>query len=202
MTIENNPWEEKNVGKLIGSKLREIRVNKNLSMEALAKQIGVSKLTLGQIERGEANPTLSLIWKIANGLAIPVTSLLSVETDVSVARRKRGLKITGSDDVFTVEPLFNNKQNSFELYRGYLKPNTEYLSEAHAPGVEEFIIVMSGSLVVEVKGKTYELDEFDSIRFGGDSPHKYINPSSNLTILHFVISYKSPSLQETVLFTK
>lgn len=202
MTIENNPWEAKNVGKLIGSKLRQIRVNKSLSMEALAKQIGISKLTLGQIERGEANPTLSLIWKIANGLSVPVTSLLSVETDVSIARRKKGLKLTGSDDVFTVEPLFSNKQNSFELYRGYLKPHTEYLSEAHAPGVEEFIIVMSGSLVVEVEGKTYELDEFDSIRFGGDSNHKYINTSSNLTVLHFVISYNSPTLKETVLFTK
>ncbi|GAJ44098.1 cupin domain-containing protein [Parageobacillus thermoglucosidasius] len=46
-------------------------------------------------------------------------------------------------------------------------------------------------LTVEVDGQAYHLEEYDSIRFKGDRPHKYINPSSSLTILHFVISYVS-----------
>jgi len=63
------------------------------------------------------------------------------------------------------------------------------LSEAHRSGVMEFVTVMSGQLTVEVDGETYYLDEHDSIRFRGDRPHKYVNPSSSLTILHFVIAY-------------
>jgi transcriptional regulator with XRE-family HTH domain len=185
-----NPWEEGDVGKRIGANLRQFRVNKGISMAALAKQIGVSKLTLIKIERGEANPTLSVIWKIANGLKIPITSLLSIESDVSIARKKDGLKLISSNDVFVAEPLFRSN-GLIELYRGYLQPRGEYLSEAHRQGVMEFVTVMSGRLMVEVDGVTYHLDEYDSIRFKGNRPHKYANPSSSLTILHFVISYNN-----------
>lgn len=54
-------WEDGDVGKRIGNNLRQFRSNKGISLEALANQIGVSKLTLINIERGEANPTLSVI---------------------------------------------------------------------------------------------------------------------------------------------
>jgi len=187
MNIER-PLEEKDVGKRVGANLRQFRLNRGMSVEALAKQTGVSKLTLIKIEHGEANPTLSVIWKIANGLNIPITALLSIESDVSIARKKDGLKLISSNDVFVVEPLFHS-HGSMELYRGYLQPHGEYFSEAHRPGVTEFVTVMSGQLAVEVDGETYHLEEYDSIRFRGDRPHKYINPSSSLTILHFVISY-------------
>lgn len=190
MKIEN-PWKERNLGKRVGANLRQFRVNKGISIEALANKIGVSKLTLIKIERGEANPTLSIIWKIANGLSIPVTSLLSVESDVSIARKKEGLKLISSNDVFVVEPLFNY-HGFIELYRGYLQTEGEYLSEAHQPGVVEFVTVMSGKFAVEVDGETYHVDEHDSIRFRGDRPHKYINPSPSLAVLHFVISYNGP----------
>lgn len=189
--IMNNDdlWEERNAGKLIGANLRQFRVNKGMSIDAFAKQIGVSKLTLIKIEHGEANPTLSVIWKIANGLNIPITALLSIESDVSIARQKDGLKLMSSDDVFVAEPLFQSQ--GFELYRGYLQPRSEYLSEAHQPGVTEFVTVMSGQLSLEVDGDTFQLDEYDSIRFKGNRTHKYANPTSTLTILHFVISYSN-----------
>lgn len=182
------PWEEEQVGKRIGANLRQLRVNKGISMDALAKQIGVSKLTLLNIEQGEGNPTLSVIWKIANGLSIPINALLSIEPDVCIARKNDGMKLVSSNEVFRVEPLFHS-QGTIELYRGYIQPRGEYLSEAHRTGVVEFVTVMSGQLMIEVGGETYHLDEYDSIRFKGDHPHKYTNPSSSLTILHFVISY-------------
>lgn len=183
-----NPWEDGDVSKRIGYNLRQYRVNKGVSMDSLAKQIGISKLTLLKIEQGEGNPTLSVIWKIANGLNIPITALLSIESHVSISRKKDGMKLISSNDVLVVEPLFNS-HGLIELYRGYLKPGGEYFSEAHRPGVMEFVTVMSGQLTVEVDGDTYNLDEYDSIRFKGDRPHKYANPSSSLTILQFVISY-------------
>ncbi len=186
---DEKPWEEGEVGKRIGENLRQLRMNKGISVESLANQIGVSKLTLLKIEHGEANPTLSVIWKVANGLNIPITSLLSIESDVSIVRKKEGMQLISSNDVLVVEPLFQS-HGMMELYRGYLQPKGEYTSEAHRAGVMEFVTVMSGELIVEVDGDTYNLDEHDSIRFRGDRTHKYVNPSSSLTILHFVISYK------------
>lgn len=183
-----NPWEEGDAGKRIGVNLRQIRLNQGFSIENLAQKIGVSKLTLIKIERGDANPTLSVIWKIANGLKIPVTALLSIESDVSISRKRDGLKLSSSNDVFIAEPLFPS-HGLFELYRGYLQPQGEYRSEPHQSGVMEYVTVVSGRLMMEVDGDTYDLNEYDSIRFKGDRPHKYGNPTSSLTILHFVISY-------------
>ncbi len=183
-------WDEVNVGKRIGTNLRQFRMNKGMSLESLANQIEVSKLTLIKIESGEANPTLSVIWKIANGLNIPISALLSIESNVSIARKKDGLKLSSSNDILVVEPLFNS-HSLLEFYRGYLKPEGEYVSEPHPLGVVEFVTVMSGQLTVDIDGDIYHLDEHDSIRFKGDLSHKYINSSSSVTILHFVISYNN-----------
>ncbi|MBR3118938.1 XRE family transcriptional regulator [Oceanobacillus profundus] len=188
MTIEK-PWSEEDVGKRIGANLRKYRTSKGLSMEAFAKQIGVSKLTLIKVEHGEANPTLSVIWKIADGLKISITELLEMESDVSIIRKGNGVKLSSSDKLFVAEPLFRSR--SFELYRGYLQGRSEYVSEAHQPGVIEFVTVMSGELTMELDGEVHHLNAFDSIRFKGDRLHKYVNPSSSVSILHFAITYNN-----------
>ncbi|KLI02901.1 cupin [Sporolactobacillus inulinus CASD] len=115
---------------------------------------------------------------------------MSIESDVSIARKEDSIKLASSDKVFVAEPLFQS-HGLYELYRGYLQPNSEYPSAAHQFGVNEYVTVMSGVLNVEVGGQTYRLNEYDSIKFKGDLDHKYINPLNKLTILHFVISYHS-----------
>ena len=57
--------------KNIALNLKRIRKSKNMSLDMLAERTGVSKSTLGQIERGESNPTVSTIGKIVEGLKVP-----------------------------------------------------------------------------------------------------------------------------------
>ncbi|WP_078394114.1 helix-turn-helix domain-containing protein [Shouchella patagoniensis] len=181
-------WEESEAGKRIGANLRELRTSKGLSMDALAKQVGISKLTLIKIEKGEANPTLSVIWKLSNGLGLPITELLSVDAEVDIARTTESVKMASADSVFIAEPLFQFHRLA-ECYRGYLQANSTYTAEAHRPGVTESVTVMSGTLSIEVDGVVYHLNEYDSIRFKGDRTHIYSNESNTTAVLHFVISY-------------
>jgi len=44
------------------------RVAKNLSQEELAEEIGVTRQTIGLIEKGKYNPTLNLCIKLAKAL--------------------------------------------------------------------------------------------------------------------------------------
>lgn len=189
MTIDNLK-DERILGQRIGRALKQMRTSKQMSIESFSKQIGISKLTLINIEKGEANPTLSVIWKIANGLGVPITTLLSMDDGISIAKHQSGLKLISNleSEIFIAEPLFESR-GSAELYRGYLKALSEYESEAHASGVVEFVTVMKGSLIVVIDGEQHLLDIYDSIRFNADRDHKYINPTDELTILHFVISY-------------
>jgi transcriptional regulator with XRE-family HTH domain len=195
--------ETKRVAKKIGSRLRQYRMEQGLTIEALAERIGISKLTLGQVERGEANPTLAVIWRIASGLGIPLTALLSVENEVAIARCGSDLKLSSANEDFTVEPLFSSYGNRpFELYRATLKPGSCYASEAHPPGVTEYVTVMSGHLVLEIDGETYKVRQYETIRFDADRPHKYFNPGTDHAVLHFVIAYNHPSPEGSVFFDR
>ena len=53
--------ENNEMNHLIGTRLKKIRHMKDLSLEELATQTGVSKPMLGKIERGISNPTVSTL---------------------------------------------------------------------------------------------------------------------------------------------
>ena len=56
------------INAVLAENLRRMRENRRLSLDAVARLTGVSKSMLGQIERGEVNPTVASLWKIAGGL--------------------------------------------------------------------------------------------------------------------------------------
>ena len=62
---------------IIAKNLKALRESKKLSLEKVAELTGVSKTMIGQIERGESAPTITTIWKIANGLKISFTALIN-----------------------------------------------------------------------------------------------------------------------------
>ena len=61
----------------VGENIKRIRKSKKLSMERLAAEAGVSRSMLGQIERGEANPSVALLGKLAKVLKVPAETLLA-----------------------------------------------------------------------------------------------------------------------------
>ena len=69
------------ISEIIGENLRRIRLERNLSLGQLSRQCGVSKVMLSQIEKGAGNPSVGTVWKIADALQVPYTSLLEREID-------------------------------------------------------------------------------------------------------------------------
>jgi transcriptional regulator with XRE-family HTH domain len=59
----------------LGESIREWRRRKHLSQEELAAAAQVHVNALGRVERGEANPTLKVLWKIAAKLKVSVAQL-------------------------------------------------------------------------------------------------------------------------------
>ena len=51
-----------------GQKIRELRVAKGLSQEALSVRADLHRTYVASVERGERNPSLDAIWKLADGL--------------------------------------------------------------------------------------------------------------------------------------
>lgn len=58
-----------------GQQLRKVRQAKGLSQEVLAHEVGVARSYLWRIEQGLANPTISIVGKLAQGLKVPLKEL-------------------------------------------------------------------------------------------------------------------------------
>ena len=59
------------LNRAVAGNIRRIRKSKKLSLEQTAALSGVSRSMLGQIERGEANPSVAILGKIAQALKVP-----------------------------------------------------------------------------------------------------------------------------------
>ena len=62
---------------LFGELVRQFREQASLSQEDLADRAGIHRTYIGGIERGERNPTLQTIHKLAAALDIPPMELLN-----------------------------------------------------------------------------------------------------------------------------
>ena len=59
-----------------GTNVRKLRHARGLSQEALADAVGIAVSYLGQIERGQRNPTLAVVERFADVLQVQPTDLL------------------------------------------------------------------------------------------------------------------------------
>ena len=76
------------LGKIIAINLNELRTERNLTLGQLSKISGISKAMLSDIEKGNSNPTINTLWKIANGLNVPYTRLMEgIEKEATVIRK-------------------------------------------------------------------------------------------------------------------
>ncbi|MFI8684953.1 helix-turn-helix domain-containing protein [Rossellomorea sp. NPDC077527] len=191
MNNDGLTWQDpEKLAQHVGATLRNIRKDRGLHLQDLAEITGVSTLTLGKIERGEANPSLTIIWKIANGLSIPISALLVEKQEIQISRKNEGNKVISANDSLTLEPMFTSSgYGSLETHRAFLKPESEYCADAHQPGVIEFVTVMEGSVCVKVEDEVFELGQYDSIKFHADKEHSYINKNATEAVLHFVMIY-------------
>lgn len=63
---------------VFGKRVRELRKARGFSQEELAHRAGIHWTYLGGIERGERNPALVNIGRIAAALRVPLAELFSV----------------------------------------------------------------------------------------------------------------------------
>jgi len=66
-------------GLSLGDKIRLLRAEKGLSLQDLASRAGISLSYLSEIERGTVYPALNTLKRIAEGLEVPVSSIMNHE---------------------------------------------------------------------------------------------------------------------------
>lgn len=179
-----------NLNNIIAGNLNRLRTERQLSLSKLSEICGVSKVMLGQIERGESNPTINTIWKIATGLKVPYTQLIDEPIDSDICVRKENAKEqVALDGKYRVYCYFTSHVNrNFELFNVELDAHSTYESRSHGEKTQEYIIVNNGQLSLDVNGTKHILNIGDSIVFDSSKPHSYTN-SSNEMLRMTIINY-------------
>ena len=72
-----------------GQAIRELRREKDISQEDLAHACGLDRSYMGGIERGERNPSLKNIFRVAEGLGVTPAALFERFERLSDPRRRR-----------------------------------------------------------------------------------------------------------------
>ncbi len=175
----------------ISRNLRTIRESRSLSLDQLSELTGVSKSMLRQIETGKSSPTISTIWKIANGLRLSFTALLrkpAVEAEVKSFRAEKPLKAeSGHYRLFPLIPF--DPQQSFETYYVEIDPGTVFSGEPHEGNVYEYVFVFRGKLQISVEGKKFELNKSEFLQFQANCPHEYKCIGKKMAAAIMQISY-------------
>ncbi|MDQ8738533.1 helix-turn-helix transcriptional regulator [Paenibacillus sp. LHD-38] len=63
---------------LVGENIRQLRKKRGLSQEQLALRADINASYMGQVERGEKNPTIDVLSKIAHALQTPLEKIVNV----------------------------------------------------------------------------------------------------------------------------
>lgn len=56
---------------MVSENARRLREEKRLTLDEAARLTGVSRSMLAQIEKGDVNPTISMVWKIDHCPGLP-----------------------------------------------------------------------------------------------------------------------------------
>ena len=176
---------------LVSENIKRIRQEKNLSLGDLAKLSDVSKSMLAQIERGEGNPTLSTLWKIANGMQVSFNTLITQpKLPYKVTKLAEIEPILDMNGGLKNYSLFSDIENNFSVYQIEVGKEISWISETHLHGTAEFVIVIQGTLEIKLEEKTFILKKGENLWFKADVPHSYCNLDEGTTIFHNILYNK------------
>ena len=162
----------------IGRRVRALRQQRLLSLEALAERSGVSVSMLSTVERGQKVPSILVMGQIATALDTSIGRLVGEEAaprvivmraaDQRVIRDPAGIERRG------LSPVLPGIE--FELIRMTLPPGVNAgMFPPHRAGSREYLAVETGTLTLTLDGTEYHLHAGDSIYHDGDCEHGYRN---------------------------
>lgn len=180
----------------VGEKLQALRQARKLSLDELSRRAGVSKSMLSQIERNQSNPTVAVLWRLANALGVELADFLAtgreqpnapaimLMTDYAtpVIRspdRKCELKI--------LAPI--EQAGRVEWYKLSIEPGGVLASEAHESGSREHLTVFSGHMMVRSADAEQKVGPGETARYRVDVQHAIANTGKGIATALLVVEF-------------
>lgn len=172
--------EAPDVNARIAARVRQLRAQQSMSLEALAGRSGVSRSMISLIERGEASPTAVVLEKLAAGLDTTLATLfepaLAPADPVARYADQPIWRDPGSGYVRrNVSPT--GHQTPIQIVEVTFPPDAHvtYDSGGRQPVIHHQVWVLEGAIEVTVGDVRHDLATGDCLAFVLDRPTAYRN---------------------------
>lgn len=170
----------------LGRNMRVLREGRALTQAQMAKIAGLPRATWANLESGAANPTLSVLDRVAIAFQVTIEELIAAPRSEANHYPKASLpvKLRG---VVTMRKLLPDPIPGMEIDRLELPPHAKMTGVPHTPGTREYLTCETGEMILVASGEEYRLEPGDVVAFRGDQRHSYVNAGARLAIAYSVV---------------
>ncbi|NVO22954.1 helix-turn-helix domain-containing protein [Donghicola sp. C2-DW-16] len=179
----------------LGARVRELRKERDWTLEQAAQQAGLARSTLSKIENGQMSPTYEALKKLAVGLGISVPQLFTPPRKNQVNGRMTATR-SGEGAAYTTatyehELLAETLTKKTMLpYRARIRARSmeEFDGWVRHDG-EEFLYVLTGTITLFTEFyEPIEMKRGDSAYYDGTMGHNVISTSPEDAMILWVTS--------------
>lgn len=170
----------------LGRNIRQLRDARKLSQQKLADLSGIPRATWANLESGSANPTLSVLTRVAATLRVSIEELLSPPRALCRLYRADDLPQRRRGKVH-IRDLLPDPLSGLNIERMALPGGARFVGTPHTAGTREYLTCETGRIALAVAGDIHVLEEGDVLVFRGDQRHSYHNPLSAPSIGYSVV---------------
>ncbi len=168
----------------IGSKIKELRKARNLTLQDVARETGFSPALISQIENNNVSPPIATLSKIARFFDVKIGLFFEeeeVDCKYEVVRKtdrrvvSRVISVAGTGHGYTYEALsFRKRNKKMEPFVVTVarRPDEETLYNHEG---EEFLLILRGKAEILLEDERILLDEGDAVYFDATLRHRLLS---------------------------
>lgn len=162
----------------IGKKLKELRLQNDLTLDDLASRSELTKGFLSQVERNLTMPSIPTLEDILEALGSDMSEFFREEEEKQIVFQKEDFFVDDQEDYQIQWIIPNAQKNQMEPIVLVLKPHRKSQIMSAYQG-EEFGYVLKGSVTIVRGGKKYKVKAHETFYMDGSKSHYLYNPGSS-----------------------
>jgi len=156
-------------------------LSRRLSQDQAARGADLPRPTWANLESGSANPTLSVLLKVAAVLQVSVEELIGPPKAECRYFPARDIKTLRRGEA-VIRKILPDTIPGCELDRIELPPRGQLVGVPHRAGTREYLTCEAGKITLVAAGESWELKPGDVVVFRGDQRHSYRNTGDGRAI--------------------
>jgi len=175
--------------KVLGEKLRNLRIRRRLNLGDVALGTGLSRSFIALIEAGNTDIAVSRLLRIAEFYGVQISDLVrSAGPLIETIAWKDSKRLPVGDEGVQFCLLSGELGHTLLPFMVRLRPHAAAEGISHSG--DEFVHCIEGTVQLEVSDRIYTLRPGDTVTLPGRLPHSYRNPGNSESVLIGASAYR------------